>query len=112
MLLSTEMFFNTCGSVFKINSFTVKNDKISHFKNPNHASHLKGVYKLKNLFSKIEKVLTFCLSRILQPSINNTSFSYYFRILKWLLRARIIFVCNPRYGWMTLNEELNNLGMN
>ena len=41
VLLSIEIFFNTCASVFKINnSFATENDKISHFENFNHASHL------------------------------------------------------------------------
>ena len=41
ILLSIEIFFITCTSIFKINnSFTMKDDKISHFENFNHTSHL------------------------------------------------------------------------
>ena len=41
MLPMKMFFFHTCALIFKTNnSFAIKNDKISHFENFNHGSHL------------------------------------------------------------------------
>ena len=45
VLLSIKIFFYNCASIFNINnSFSIKNDKMSHIENFNHVSHINSTY--------------------------------------------------------------------
>ena len=56
ILLSIKIFLYICVSIFNINNnFAIKNDKISHSENFNHASHLKRLTQI--LFCRLQNVL-------------------------------------------------------
>ena len=67
-------------------------------------STLSERHKLKNLLAQVEKVWTI-LSRILQPRVNNSLYSYYFKAFKTIIKKmRIIFVYKSKGTRTTLNK--------
>ena len=60
-MLSINIFFSICASVFIINnSFAIKSDKISHFKNFNHASDPNKITRINESKPLTKHILCEC----------------------------------------------------